>query len=182
VIPVGRRARLALVSGVVVMLVIAIAGVGAWSGWFWQRLGASDPLVGSPAPEFAFEAYSGEQVALSDLRGRPVVVNFWASWCVPCRTEMPAFERVYERFRDHGVAFVGLAVQDDPQQARDFLASVRVSYPVGPDRRNEAGARYGLLGLPTTVLIAPDATVVKRWNGPVSEEQLAEALEPLLAQ
>ena len=127
----------------------------------------NSPLIRSPAA--------------ADLLGKTVVLNFWASWCIPCRAEMPDFERVYRVYRDRGVVFVGLAVQDDPQDARAFVQSLGISYPVGIDYRSEAATAYELIGLPTTVFIAPDRTLLRRWNGPVNEQQLIDLLEEVLS-
>jgi cytochrome c biogenesis protein CcmG/thiol:disulfide interchange protein DsbE len=137
----------------------------------------SGPGVGNPAGTFAFDTFSGQRVDLDQLRGKPIVLNFWASWCVPCRAEMPGFEQAYRRLSQEGVAFVGLAVQDDPQAAREFVHALGISYPTGIDYRNAASMEYQLVGLPTTVLIASDGKVARRWNGPVNTDQLIEAVK-----
>ncbi len=142
--------------------------------------GARVPADGGAAFNFAFDTFSGERLTLGDMRGKLVVLNFWASWCIPCRAEMPYFEKVYQSYRERGVVFVGLAVQDDPGSARDFLGAVGVTYPTGMDRRNEAASGYEVVGLPTTVVITSQATVARRWNGPVSESELSAALDDLL--
>jgi cytochrome c biogenesis protein CcmG, thiol:disulfide interchange protein DsbE len=137
-----------------------------------ERFPGAGDQTGRVAPEFAFDTFTGERYDLADLKGRPVVLNFWASWCIPCRAEMPYFENVYREHRDDGVIFLGLAVQDDPQSAREFLHTVGVTYPTGIDRANQVSTAYGLVGLPTTIFITPDATIARRWNGPVSEAEL----------
>ena len=144
-----------------------------------DRLPGSGPGGSGPAPDFAFDTFSGQHTQLADFKGNAVVLNFWASWCIPCRAEMPYFERVFRQYRDRGVMFVGLAVEDDPRSAQDFLKTLGVTYPTGIDRRNEAASRYGVIGLPTTVFITPDGMIARRWNGPVSEEQLTALVDQI---
>lgn len=168
---------LSLSFAVAAGVLVACVPVGGLLSAVNERLPGVRPEAIGPAPDFVFDTFSGERVALSDLRGRAVVLNFWASWCLPCRTEMPDFERVYRAYRDRGVVFVGLAVQDDPQAAREFVQALGISYPVGIDYRNAASTAYEVVGLPTTVFIQSDGTVQRRWNGPVDEQQLLELVK-----
>lgn len=132
--------------------------------------------AGQPAQDFAFQTFRGEQLALADFAGQSVVLNFWASWCVPCRAEMPHFERAYREYRERGVVFVGLAVEDDPQAARQFAQLLGITYPVGLDPRNQTALRYQVAGLPTTIFITRGGTVAKRWTGPIGERDLEDLL------
>lgn len=131
------------------------------------------------APDFSFTTFDGQRLAPSDLAGQAVVLNFWASWCAPCRTEMPAFESAYRANRDRGVTFVGLAIEDSPDAARAFLNDLGITYPTGPDAGNAISLRYGVSGLPTTVFIARDGTVARRWLGVLSEQQLTTLVEEI---
>lgn len=174
-----RRVRAVLAFIAASLAVAACSAESSPWRWIQERLPGFESGIGQPAPDFRFQSFAGEDVALTTLAGKTVVLNFWASWCIPCRAEMPYFERVYRQYRDQGVVFVGLAVQDDPRLAEDFTRSLGISYLTGLDRRSDAATRYEVVGLPTTVFIAPDATVVKRWNGPVSEEQLTALVEQI---
>ncbi len=131
------------------------------------------------APDVALTTFAGQRLSLSDLKGQAVVLNFWASWCAPCRTEMPSFETAYRAYRDRGVVFVGLAVQDDPDAAHAFVQELGITYPTGLDEGNQAAVRYRVTGLPTTVFIARDGTVVRRWTGTLTEQQLMTFVEEL---
>jgi cytochrome c biogenesis protein CcmG/thiol:disulfide interchange protein DsbE len=134
--------------------------------------------VGQPAPPFRLPNVreSEPEVSLADAGGKPVVINFWASWCVPCRKEMPAFETVHRR-RGNRVAFVGVDRQDDRSDALRFLAKTGVSYPSGYDPEGKLDAPYRLRGMPTTVIVGTDGLVVDHISGPVSEDRLEQALD-----
>ena len=144
----------------------------------------SEPTTGGAAPhgrapDFEFTTFEGRQLALSALEGKGVVLNFWASWCVPCREEAPYFETTYQAYKDRGVVFVGLAMQDRSQDSRAFLDELGVTYPNGPDHGNDVSVRYGVAGLPTTVFITPDGQVTRTWKGTLSEKQLVAFVEDI---
>jgi cytochrome c biogenesis protein CcmG/thiol:disulfide interchange protein DsbE len=119
---------------------------------------------------------SEPDVSLANVAGKPVVINFWASWCVPCRKEMPAFEAVHRR-RGGRVAFIGVDRQDDRTDALRFLARTRVSYPSAYDPEGRLDASYRLRGMPTTVIVGADGLVVDQVSGPVSEDRLDRVLD-----
>lgn len=135
---------------------------------------------GGLAAEFALDNLRrGEpQVALTDYRGQPVVLNFWASWCVPCRQEMPDFEAVHEQLGDR-VAFVGINHADDRGPALDLLAQTGVTYPSGFDPGGNVAADYGLYGMPTTVFIGRDGRVLEQHTGPLGKHDLEATIERL---
>ncbi len=116
------------------------------------------------------------QVDLKELRGEPVVLNFWASWCVPCRVEAPRLERAWKVARARGVAFVGLNMQDVTEDARNFLAQFSVSYLNVRDRSNDVALDWGVTGIPETFFIAPNDKVVAHISGAISPQQLREGL------
>ena len=144
-------------------------------------LAACRPGVSAPdqpsAPSFAFTSFDGRQISLDTLAGSVVVLNFWASWCGPCREEMPRFEAASRSYRDRDVVFLGLAVQDETAPATAFVGRVGITYPSRLDQGNAISLRYGLVGLPTTVVIARDGTIARTWRGPLSESQLASLLD-----
>lgn len=119
------------------------------------------------------------RLALSELRGRPAVINFWASWCVPCKKEAPALAAEAERFRGQ-VAFVGLNVQDLPSAAKRFLRRYKVNYVSVRDGGDKTYTAYGLTGVPETYFIDPQGRVVTHAIGAVSEADLAASIESLL--
>ena len=124
-----------------------------------------------PATDFTIALFDGggEELSLSDLEGEVVVLNFWASWCLPCRREMPAFETIYQEYKERGVVFVGVAVDDFAQDARDFAAEVGVSYPVGLDVTGEIAEAYEIGALPTTFFIDREGMITRKIAGQVNE-------------
>lgn len=139
-----------------------------------------EPNVGAEAIDFAAPAFSGEMFHLAELRGRPVVVNFWASWCAPCRAEAPALERVWQAYRDKGIVLLGVDIQDTEHEARAFLDEFRITYPNVRDERDEVARAYGVTGIPATYFIGRDGRVVSRWTGPISQQQMVARLDELL--
>jgi len=112
------------------------------------------------------------RVDLAELRGTPVVLNFWASWCEPCRTEAPVLRRGAERWRERGVLFVGLDMQDVREDARAFLAEYKLDFPQVRDPTNATARRWGMTGIPETFFISARGEVVGHVIGTVSAEQL----------
>ncbi|MSQ23496.1 MAG: TlpA family protein disulfide reductase [Chloroflexi bacterium] len=178
-----RAARAVLFGGGFLAMLLTVVGVARWEGFdlvtWWGDARAASEAHG-PAPEFQLDTFAGERIQLADFRGKPLVLNFWASWCVPCRAEMPYFERTFETYRAWGVTFVGFAVEDDPGAARDFLRELGVTYPAGIDYRNETAVRYRLTGLPTTIFIGADGNIFRTINGPVTEQELIALLTRLV--
>lgn len=136
--------------------------------------------VGNPAPEVALTLFDGDEFALSEQRGQVVVINFWASWCPPCRAEAALLERTWREYKDRDVVFLGINVQDARPDALTYLQEFDVTYPNGPDGNGRISIDYGLSGLPLTLFIDRDGIVQRRWVGAVFEKQLAAWIEELI--
>ena len=121
--------------------------------WGFLASGGPEP---QQAPEFELDLLGGGTLSSDDLKGHPVVLNFWASWCAPCREEMPAFERMWDRYRDDGIKIIGVNVQDSVEGAQGFLDEISVSYPIALDPTNSLASELGVRGLPQTFFIGPD--------------------------
>ncbi len=121
--------------------------------------------LGALAPDFEVTRFNGDTLRLSDLRGQVVVLNFWASWCPPCRREMPAFQQAWLGSRDDGVVFVGLATGDIEADARAFAAQVGVTYPLGLDLDGAVANRYLVRVMPTTYFIDRDGLLQRKLSG-----------------
>lgn len=147
------------------------------------------PLPGRAAPEFALavmpasdDGAIADSIALARLRGEIVVLNFWASWCVPCRYEHPVLIEAVERYRDRPVRFLGVLYKDTEQNARAFLGELGdPGYPTLLDPRSRVGIDYGITGVPETFVIGPDGTIENKIFGPVSYTNLFPLLDDLLA-
>ena len=141
------------------------------------------PGGGQQAPSFRLPdlADPSRTISLEDFRGRPLVLNFWASWCAPCRKELPDFQKVHEKVGDR-VAFLGIDHQDVRDDALELLRRVRVDYPSAYDPEGKTAVSLGVLGMPSTLFIAPDGRVVGRQTGPMEAERLAETIDRLFVK
>jgi cytochrome c biogenesis protein CcmG, thiol:disulfide interchange protein DsbE len=132
-----------------------------------------------PAPDFDVPRLDGEgSVSLASLRGKAVVVNFWASWCEPCKEEAPRLEAAWRRYRDDDVVILGIDAQDFRKDARGFVMRYGLTYPIVHDGPGATLGRFGVTGFPETWFIAPDGRLVgERIQGPVSDAELARGIE-----
>lgn len=170
--PARRRSwlRPVLLSiAVVVLALLIVVGIKLARGP--QQLGEVK-LHPYPAPDFSVDLFDGGHFALDQERGKVVVVNFWASWCVPCQTEAPLLEDAYQRYQPQGVVMVGVDIKDTPDDARNFLQRYVASYPNGFDAQKQIYIDYGVYGLPETFVVDPQGMVVHHVIGPVTQSQL----------
>ena len=141
------------------------------------------PLVGRPAAPFVLRTFDGTDVSLASLRGRVVVLNFWASWCYPaCYEEAPALERSWRAYRDREVSVVGVAIQDQPDAARKFIADFSLSFPNAPDPDGKVSVEYGVYGVPETFFIDRAGRIRLKQTGAVSDDLFRDEVETLLGE
>jgi thiol-disulfide isomerase/thioredoxin len=152
---------------------------------------APDPSDGRPASAgckaegpanltLTLKDMNDAEYKLSDLKGKVVLVNFWASWCAPCLAEIPEFIKVREEYHDRGFEILGISTDDTPAQLRDFARKYKTNYPLVQVTAEVEEAYGPVFGLPTSILVARDGSVCKRHFGPLSKEQLERELKPLL--
>ena len=134
------------------------------------------PRVGNRAPDFALRSLDGRTIRLSELRGKPVMVNFWASWCPPCRNEMPAFEKAYQRYRSQGMEFLGVDVQEDAETVRKFVQENGYSWLFLLDSDGKVSRSYQVSGVPTTFFIDREGIIRDLQIGELSEAALESKL------
>ena len=120
----------------------------------------------APTPDFSLTTPDGKKISLKDFRGKIVLLNFWASWCVPCREEMPAMEKLYQEYKDNNFTVLAVAVKDRKQDAVDFVKELKITYPIALDPDAQVGSLYGAWGLPATYLIGPKGEGLARGWGP----------------
>jgi cytochrome c biogenesis protein CcmG/thiol:disulfide interchange protein DsbE len=134
------------------------------------------------APDFTLQQFDGGAFRLSEQRGKVVMLDFWASWCIPCREEALKLEALWGEYQARGVVFVGVAYADTETGARAFLDEFNISYPNGPDLGTRISQAYRMRGVPEKFLIDRCGQIRQVVVGPVSHAQLRQALETLLAE
>jgi thiol-disulfide isomerase/thioredoxin len=163
----------------------------AWTVASADRSGASTagkipaPQKGFLAPELSLQTLDGQEVTLASLRGRVVLVNFWASWCPPCRAEMPAMQRVHEEYENQGltVLAVNATIQDSQTEAARFAALNGLTFPIPLDMDGQAARRYAVRSLPTSFFIGRDGIIREVIiGGPMAEALLRTRVEKLLKE
>ena len=164
------------------------AGAGADSRPVTVTASASGsaPRIGQPAPEFTVASLDGTPIQLSALRGHPVWVNFWASWCPPCRAESPEIEAAYQAYRGQGLVIIGVNVGEDAATVRNYVSRAGLTYPIGGDPATDVAAAYRVAGLPTHVFIDAEGVVrdirVGRVTGDIVRQEMSALLGPNVAK
>ena len=144
----------------------------------------ADPTVGAPAPDFALPDRQDAEVRLSDFEGEVVLLNFWATWCPPCRQEMPLLDELHARYQSLGFSLLGVNVEQDRALADRFLADVPVGFPILFDPEEQVSELYGVPAMPTTVLIDRTGTVRFIHHGyrPGDEEAVQNAVRSIMRE
>ena len=165
-------------------VVVAVAALLALLFWGMLRGPSSDvggavPL-NKPAPNFTVTTIDGKQLSINDLRGKTVVLNIWASWCVPCRDEAGELNRSYALYKDRNVVFVGIAWNDNDGEVRKFIEQYRVPYAIALDAEGRIAIDLGITGVPETFLINAEGQLTQKWVGPITSAQLNGLLAPMV--
>ena len=161
---------------------LTIVAIGLLTAACSQQSGPVDP-----APDFELTLYetetrqAGETLRLSDLKGKPVVLNFWFPSCPPCVAEMPEFERVFQNHKSYNLEFIGVQLVgiDTALDGQTFVNEVGVTYALGPDE-DDIITKYKVNGFPMTVFIDKDQNIVRRWQGVLNEEKMEEIISEIL--
>jgi len=138
------------------------------------------PLVGRQAPPFTLTVFDGKAISLEDLRGKVVFLNFWASWCVPCRAEAKALEAAWKIYKDRGVVFLGVNIQDKEEDARGFLKEFGITYSNGRDSSGKIAIDYGVWGIPETFFIDRQGRITYKHAGALGVPVITAKLERAL--
>jgi len=145
-----------------------------------SRPAGPEGLAGLPAPVFALSDDRGAAVSLAQERGKIVVINLWASWCPPCRAEMPDLQRLAGTYASRGVSVVGVNEGESAQRARAFARSLRIAFPIWLDDQMRYGRAFSALGMPTTVIVGRDGVVARGFDGALTYDQMRDAVAGLL--
>ena len=171
-----RRLVLAawLVAGVAALVAFLTVSVGRPAG------PVDTPIVGRPAPAFDLQTLDGGRISLAELRGSPVVLNFWASWCIPCREEAPLLTAADATYRADGLRILGVVYQDSSENAGDFMARYGQTYPGLLDPDGRTAIDYGVFGIPETFFIDRSGVVRSRQVGALTEADLQRQVEAIV--
>ncbi len=134
------------------------------------------------APDFSLTGFDGRKVTLSELRGKVVIINFWASWCPPCRQEAAYLEQTWRKYKDQGVVFIGVDYVDTEKEARAYIKEFDITYINGPDIKTRISDAYNIKGVPETFYVSKNGELKGVHIGPLQSPQLDEKIDELLAE
>jgi cytochrome c biogenesis protein CcmG/thiol:disulfide interchange protein DsbE len=158
------------------LFVLAILGAVAYKLFVMGQ----NQVSSGAAPTFTLQTFDGQTVDLAALRGKVVVVNFWASWCDPCKQEARDLEQFHQAYKDRGVALVGVDYVDTETEARAYLTNFGVTYPNGPDLGTKISQAYRIQGVPETYIVDKTGRLVTNIIGPTTQANLALIVDPLI--
>jgi cytochrome c biogenesis protein CcmG/thiol:disulfide interchange protein DsbE len=137
----------------------------------------ASPLIAKPAAPFTVTLFDGRKLTLDDLRGKAVFLNFWASWCLPCRQEARDLEAAWQKVKERDMVFLGVALQDTDTNSREFLKEFNITYPNGRDEAGKIGIDYGTWGIPESFFIDPAGRITYKHVGAIRASLVVAKLE-----
>ena len=188
-----RRAAIRKRNLIILASVVPMAALFALLGWAVARSGGNPGGFGinsdfgeisidqRPATDFLAESLSGESLRLSDLRGKVVMLDFWSSWCPPCRREAPALAQVYGEYEGRNIEFIGVAIWDDRGRVESHVREFGLPYPNLLDDEGRIAISYGVKGIPEKFFVDADGNLVRKFVGPMEAGALRAALDGLVA-
>lgn len=174
--PTARSKRTGLLVAFAVIL--ALLGLLAWG----LRKVQAGPVESGIAPDFTLTSFDGRTLTLSELRGQVVIINFWASWCPPCREEAAYLEQTWRKYKDKGVIFIGVDWVDTEKEALAYMDEFDLSYFNGPDIGTRIAQAYNIQGVPETFYVAKNGELRGVHIGPLKSPELDEKIDELLAE
>jgi cytochrome c biogenesis protein CcmG, thiol:disulfide interchange protein DsbE len=174
--PTRKRWRAGIIAAFAVLL--ALLGLLAWG----LKQSQAGPRESGKAPDFTLTGYDGRVVALSRLRGQVVIINFWASWCLPCREEAAYLEQTWRKYKDRGVVFIGVDYVDTEKEARAYIKEFDTTYVNGPDLGTRISQSFNIKGVPETYYVDKNGVLRGVNIGPLKSPQLDQKIDDLLAE
>jgi cytochrome c biogenesis protein CcmG/thiol:disulfide interchange protein DsbE len=171
--------RRVVLTVAILLPTMAVLGLLAW-GFTREAKFIPTPLLAKSAPAFSLTLFDGTVLRLEELRGKVVFLNFWASWCPPCRVEARMLEAAWRGHKDRGVVFLGINIQDKEEAARKFLEEFDVTYPNGMDPGSKIAIDYGVWGLPETFIIDREGRITYKHVGALGVETVIAKLDEAL--
>lgn len=182
-------------SWILVLSIIPALALFALMGWGLARSGGNPgglsvnsklgevPVINGPAFSFAAISLDGTEIDLLALRGKVVMIDFWSSWCPPCRAESPVLSQVYQEYKDKGepIEFIGIAIWDRDEDIRRFVDEFNLKYPIAVDPKGRIAIGYGVAGIPEKFFIDSSGTLKKKLIGPMNAGALRSVLDEMLA-
>ncbi len=165
-------------TGLAFVVVLALLGLLAWG----LKRAQAGPIQEGMAPDFSLTGFDGREVTLNELRGQVVIVNFWASWCPPCREEAAYLEQTWRKYKDKGVVFIGVDYVDTEKEALDYIQEFDITYINGPDVGTRISQAYNIQGVPETFFVSKNGELRGVHIGPLKAPQLDDKIEELLAE
>ncbi len=175
-----EKSRAGLSLGTIIAFAL-ILGLLAVLGWRMYKISQGQVDSGM-APDFTLTSFDGETITLSELRGQVVIINFWASWCPPCREEAPYLEATWRKYKDQGVIFIGVDYVDTETAALAYIEEFDITYFNGPDVGTRISYDYNMQGVPETFFIAKNGEIRGVKIGPIYPPELDQKIEELLAE
>jgi thiol-disulfide isomerase/thioredoxin len=174
-------ATVSILLAVVLILAVGLPDQSNFIGEALETGGRIAPQQGAIAPQLSFPAFEGDAIDLWGLRGDPVVVNFWATWCAPCRFEMPELQRLYDSYHEGGLQVLAVNLGESEDAILDWVMEFNLSVDILMDREGISEMLYRFPGPPATFVIAPDGKIVKVIYGPATMTEIQNALAPFLS-
>jgi len=176
----NHRPARPVILGAAIVALLLVGGI-----WWQNRAGRTIPPVTGPptgqiAPSFVLDDLTGHPLSSADFAGQVVLVNFWATWCPPCKAEMPDIEQLYRAFQDSGFEVIGVDIEEKPEAVRAFRDEHGLTFPLVIDPRGSVNPAYHLRGLPTSWLIDRQGILRAVWVGPLNIEKVRRRIQGLL--
>lgn len=170
-----KKKKRSIIRGIILAILVAAIGFTVYSTATKDKVEVLK--VGSEAPDFELVDLNGKTHRLSDYKGQGVVLNFWGTWCEPCKKEMPALDKMYNVYKDKGVQILAVNIAQSDFEVKNFVKNYDLSFPVVIDKTKSVMDAYNINPLPTTYLINPEGKVEKIITGEMTESQIASYME-----